>query len=58
MDGFDDRIDIGIAEHDHRRLAAEFQMHMADLLRGGFHRRHSGCRRTGDRNPLDARIVD
>ena len=58
MDGFDDRIDIGVAEHDHGRLAAEFQMHMANLLRGGLHRRHPGGRRAGDRNPLDARIVD
>ncbi len=32
MNGFDDRIDIGITEHNHGRFAAKLQMHMPDLL--------------------------
>ncbi len=32
MNGFDDRIDIGITKHNHGRFAAKLQMHMPDLL--------------------------
>ena len=35
-DGGSGRIDVGVVQHDHRVLAAEFELHLFQMLAGQF----------------------
>ncbi len=51
------RLEVGVGEHDLRRLAAEFQRDRAVVRGGGLRHAPSGVRRTGERDVVDARVL-
>ena len=57
-DGFDHRIQVGIVKHNYRRFAAQFQMHMANLLGRGPHCGHPSRGTSGDADPLNPWMIN
>ena len=49
-------IQVGVLEHDQRRLAAQFQGHRFQGIGGGTHHRLAGAHLAGERDLVDARV--
>ena len=51
-------VEIGVVEHDHRVLAAELEMDVLEVVRGGLHHRDAGLARPGQRDHRHVRVLD
>ena len=54
FDGVHGEVDIGIGEHDGGGLAAEFEVHLRDIFRGGGHDARAGGHAAGEADEADA----
>ena len=51
-------VDVGVVEHDDRRLAAELEVHALEVVGRGLRDLHARAHRAGDRDHLRGRVVD
>ena len=51
-------LDVGVVEDDHRRLAAELEVHPLEVGGGGRGDLHAGADRAGDRDHLRGLVLD